>query len=173
MRKSITVIPEMVKLSKKLPKEIFAERHVVEPKLFPEIHRWRKEYNSAKDMIEQTAQYEVPYEPKLLWRWASKHADCVDNYLNSRFEVLSELSILGIIADAWAYHNYLRFEKKLDIIEQLIALFMLFKRHVKTLSGDQWFELKNKFILSSDEWNERDWIVFIDEDARHIWEDKK
>ena len=173
MRKSIAVIPEMVKLSKKLPKEIFAERHVVEPKLFSEIKRWRKEYNSAKDMIEQTAQYEVPYEPKLLWRWARKHDELVNNYLNERFEVLSELSILGIIADAWGYHNYLRFEKKLDIIEQLIALFMLFQRHVRTLDGDAWFEMKDKFIVSSDEWNYGDWTVFIDEDTRHLWEEKK
>ena len=153
MRSSIYIPGEYDKQKKYLPKR-FAERIMEEVWSLSDC--W-------SNVIQFIAQDVVPTEPKEIWKWAKSHTVEIDEYLNQRFEVLSELSIVGILADGWYDANYQVLERALDTIERVQALWYLSERNVEEITFKQWAEMQSKFILSSDDWTPKEWSEFIAE----------
>jgi hypothetical protein len=153
MRSSIQVYSEYDKQKNCLSKR-FAEQIMSNIKELPDC--W-------SNVIQFIAQDNVSSEPKEIWEWAKSHRDEIDEYLNQRFEVLSELSILGILADGWYDANHQILERALDTIERVQALWYLLEWNVDEITAEQWKEMQNKFVLSSDDWTQKEWREFIAE----------
>ena len=156
MRSSIQVSKEYDKQIELLPNK-FA---------LPILMNIRELDDSWSTNIQCIAQDNVPEEPKEIWKWAKSHTDEIDEYLNQRFEVISELSILGILADGWFDMNYQILERALDTIERVQALWYLIQENVEELSAEQWADMQNKFVFSSDDWTPVEWAEFINDFVR-------
>ena len=153
MRSSIHIYSEYDKQKQFLPKR-FAEQIMQEVKNLTDC--W-------SNAIQYIAQDVVPSEPKEIWKWAKSHTDEIDEYLNQRFEVLSELSILGILADGWYDANHQVLEQALDTIERIQALWYLLEWNVDEITAEEWADMQNKFVFSSDDWTQKEWREFVAE----------
>lgn len=150
MRSSIQVMREYDKLYNLLPDELAL--HVAN-----EIEKGLGEYKDLADMCEQVAQYRVPEEPEKLYAWAATHDDECNEYLNEEFEVLTELSIRGIIADAWFYTNRNALLRQMHVIEQMTALWRFHVNEVNEISEEKWRLVKHAVYMKGEEWNAMDW----------------